>query len=158
LAAKYEARYSIPIICLRPPIVFGHGRKRGTTVWASDFVSLPAQGKPVTLPFPEDDWNSYIYVADLAEQIYQIAVKPMPTYRIYNTGGHTLRAAELVALVKELIPQAEIAFSPDKPYSPFIYRQDDQRIRQELGYPLRPMREAIRHHIEEVRRRQSTRS
>jgi hypothetical protein len=56
-----------------------------------------------------------------------------------------------------LIPQAQIAFSPDKPYSPFIYRQDDQRIRQEVGYLLRPMREAIIDHIEEVRRRQTNR-
>jgi len=63
----------------------------------------------------------------------------------------------VVALVKELIPQAQIAFSPDKPYSPFIYRQDDQRIRQEVGYLLRPMREAIIDHIEEVRRRQTNR-
>jgi len=157
LAAKYEARYSTPIVSLRPPVVFGHGRKRGTTAWASDFASLPAQGKPATLPFPEDDWNSYIYVADLAEQIFQLAVKPSLAHRIYNTGGHTLRATEVVALVKELIPQAQIAFSPDKPYSPFIYRQDDQRIRQEVGYLLRPMREAIIDHIEEVRRRQTNR-
>lgn len=157
LAAKYEARYSTPIVSLRPPVVFGHGRKRGTTAWASDFASLPAQGRPATLPFPEDDWNSYIYVADLAEQIYQLAVKPSLAHRIYNTGGHTLRATEVVALVKELIPQAQIAFSPDKPYSPFIYRQDDQRIRQEVGYLLRPMREAIIDHIEEVRRRQTNR-
>jgi nucleoside-diphosphate-sugar epimerase len=157
LAAKYEARYSIPILSVRPPVVFGHGRKRGTTVWASDFASLPAQGKPVTLPFPEDDWNSYIYVADLAKQIYHLAVKPSLAHRVYNTGGHTLRATELASLVKELIPQAEIAFSPDKPHSPFIYRQDDQRIRQEVGYLLRPMREAILDHIEEACRQQTTR-
>ena len=155
MAAKYEAHYSIPIVPVRPPVVFGHGRKRGTTAWASDFASLPAQGKPATLPFPEDDCNSYIYVADLAEQIYQLAVKPSLAHRIYNTGGHTLRATEVVALVKELIPQAQIVFSPDKPYSPFIYRQDDQRIRQEVGYLLRPMREAVIDHIEEVRRWQT---
>src|SRR5215472_676597 len=31
LAAKYEGRYGTSIISVRPPIVFGHGRKRGTT-------------------------------------------------------------------------------------------------------------------------------
>ncbi len=155
LAGKYEARYGIPIVSVRPPVVFGHGRKRGTTAWASDFASLPAQGLPVTLPFPESDSNSYIYVADLAEEIYQLSAKPSLAYRTYNTGGHTLTAPELAALVRELLPDAQISFSPDKQNSPFIYRMDDQRIRQELGCLLRPMREAIRDHIEEVRRRQS---
>jgi nucleoside-diphosphate-sugar epimerase len=108
----------------------------------------------VTLPFPANDWNCYIYVADLAEQIYRLAVKPSLAFRVYNSGGHTLPAPALVALVRELIPQAEIAFSPDKLNSPFIYRMDDQRIRQELGCLLRPMREAIADHLQEVRRRQ----
>ena len=157
LAAKYEARYGIPIVSVRPPVVFGHGRKRGTTAWASDFASLPAQGQPVTLPFPENDRNSYIYVADLAEEIYKLSVKPALAFRTYNTGGHTVSAPELAAMVRELLPDARISFSPGKPNSPFIYRMDDQRIRQELGCVLRPMREAIRDHIEEVKRRQSRR-
>jgi nucleoside-diphosphate-sugar epimerase len=154
LAAKYEAWYGIPIISIRPPVVFGHGRKRGTTAWASDFASLPALGQPVTLPFPETDCNSYIYVADLAEEIYQLSLKPSPAHRTYNTGGHTLSASELAALVKEMVPGARINFSPEKPHSPFIYRMDDRRIRQEVGWLLRPMREAIKDHIEEVGRRQ----
>lgn len=157
LAAKYEAKYGTLIVSIRPPVVFGHGRKRGTTAWASDFASLPALGQPVTLPFPENDSNSYIYVADLAEQIYQLSVKPSLAYRTYNTGGHTLSAPDLVAMVRELLPGAQINFSPERPNSPFIYRMDDQRIREELGCLLRPMREAIRDHIEETRRRNSLR-
>ncbi len=157
LAAKYEARYGIPIISIRPPVVFGHGRKRGTTAWASDFASLPALGKPVTLPFPENDWNSYIYVADLAEEIYQLSVKPSLAHRTYNSGGHTLSVPALAALVREILPEAQISYSPDRPNSPFIYLMDDGRIRQELGCLLRPMREAIRDHIEEVHRRESRR-
>ena len=60
LAAKYEAKYGTATVSLRVAIAYGPGRRRGTTVWASDFASLPALGKPVTLPFPEDDWNCYI--------------------------------------------------------------------------------------------------
>ena len=157
LAAKYEARYGIPIVSIRPPVVFGHGRKRGTTAWASDFASLPAIGKPATLPFPESDWNSYIYVADLAEEIFQLSIKPTLAYRTYNTGGHTLSAPQVVAMVRELLPDAKISFSPEKPNSPFIYRMDDQRMRQEVGCLLRPMRDAIKAHIEEVHRRESHR-
>jgi nucleoside-diphosphate-sugar epimerase len=155
LAAKYEARTGTSIVSVRPPVVFGHGRKRGTTTWASDFASLPALGLPVTLPFPESDRNAYIYVADLAEEIYQLSVKPSLAYRTYNTGGHTLTARELVAMVRELLPDAQIRFSPDRPNSPFIYRMDDRRIREELGNALRPMRDAIRDQIAEAQRRGS---
>jgi len=66
-----------------------------------------------------------------------------------------LRGAELAALVREVMPQAQIAFSPDKPKSPFIHRMDDGLIRQELGYALRPMSAALADHIDEARRRQS---
>lgn len=155
LAAKYEARYGIPIVSLRVPVVLGHGRKHGTTTWASDFASLPAQGRPVTLPFPEHDQSCCIYVADLAEQIHALAVKPSLAHRIYNSGGHTATARELAALVRTVLPDAQISFRPDKPPSPFISRLDDQRIRQELGCALRPLRQAIIEHIEEARRREA---
>lgn len=150
LAAKYEARYGVPIVSVRAPVVFGHGRKHGTTVWASDFASLPARGQPVKLPFPENDSNCYIYVADLAEQIYQLSTKPSLGFRIYNSGGYTLLASELATLVREVIPEARIAFTSDGSYSLFINQMDDRRIREELGYQLRSMPAAIKEHIEEV--------
>ncbi len=112
LAAKYEERFRTPIISLRVAIVYGAGRKRGTTAWASDFATLPALGKPVTLPFPADDWNCYIYVEDLAEEIYRLFARPTLAHRIYNSGGHTMRAADLAALVREVIPEAQITFTP----------------------------------------------
>ena len=110
LAAKYEARYGTAIISLRAPIVFGAGRTRGTTVWASDFATLPAQGLPVTLPFPAGDMNCYIYVEDLIEQIYRLSLKPALAHRLYNSGGHTVRGSELTALVRTILPQARIEF------------------------------------------------
>jgi UDP-glucose 4-epimerase len=152
LAGKYEAKSATEIVSLRVAIAYGPGRQRGTTVWASDFASLPALGKPVTLPFPEDDWNCYIYVDDVAEQVYRLMTKPALAHRVYNSGGHTLRARELAALVREIVPGADIEFSPAKPYSPFVYRLDDRRIREEVGFSLRPMREGIHDHIEKARR------
>lgn len=95
------------------PRVYGAGRTRGTTVWASDFCSLPAQGLPVTLPFPADDANCYIYVEDLTEQIYLLSLTPALAHRIYNTGGHTAQGSELAALVRAALPSARIEFRDD---------------------------------------------
>lgn len=153
LAAKYEKRFGTEIVCLRAAVVYGAGRKRGTTAWASDFATLPALGKPASLPFPEDDWNCYIYVEDLAEQIYRLLMKPTLRHRIYNSGGHTVRAADLAALVRQVIPEAQFTFSNDQANSPFIYRMDDSRIQAELNLPLHSMADGIRDHVAKVRSR-----
>ncbi len=151
LAAKYEAKSGAEIVCLRIAIVYGPNRKRGTTAWASDFATLPALGQPVALPFPADDRNCYIYVEDAAEEIFLLASQPALAHRVYNSGGHTVRAADLADLVREVIPEAKITFSPDKPCSPFIYRMDESRIRNELKFAMRSMQEGIRDHIARVR-------
>jgi len=132
---------------LRASVVYGTGRKRGTTVWASDVASLPAQGLPVTLPFPAADRNCYIYVEDLVEQIYRLSIKPTFAHRIYNSGGHTVTGAELAALVRAVLPDAQIDFREDLPPSPFICSMDDSRIRQEIGSTMRSMAEGVRAHI-----------
>ncbi len=152
LAAKYEARFGTEIISLRAPIVYGPGRKRGTTAWASDFATLPALGKPVTLPFPAHDLSCFIYVEDLAEQMYRLSEKSTLIHRVYNSGGHTIKASELAALVRQVIPSAEIIFRDDLPMSPFIYRMDDTRIQKELNLSMRSMVDGIKAHIEKVRR------
>ena len=54
--------------------------------------------------------------------------------------------------MREIVPGAEIEFSPEKPHSPFVYRLDDRRIREELGFSLRSMREGVHDHIDKVRR------
>ena len=152
LATKYETRYGTEMAALRAPVVYGAGRKRGTTVWASDFATLPAHGLPAVLPFPSDDINCYIYVEDLAEQICQLSAKPRLAHRVYNAGGHTVRGTELAALVRAVLPGARIEFREDGARSPFIHSMDDARIVTEIGFRMRPMPEGVRDHIAEAAR------
>ena len=152
LAAKFEAKSGTEYVCLRAPVVYGAGRKRGTTAWASDVATLPAQGKSVILPFPSSDRNCYLYVGDLGKQIVALAAKPKLQHRIYNAGGDTLSAAEIAALVQKIVPGAQIAFTETAPPSPFVHRMDDARIRAEIGNLRRPMLEGIQTHVQEARR------
>jgi UDP-glucose 4-epimerase len=152
LAEKYEARFGTEIISLRIAVVYGAGRKRGTTVWASDFVTLPALGRPVTLPFPADDWHCCVYVEDVAEEICRLMTKPRLGHRVFNSGGHTVQAADLASMVQRVIPEARILFSADRPRSPFIYQMDDSRIVRELGFQRRSMIEGIQNHVSYVRK------
>ena len=76
MAQKYVRKHGISIVCTRPPVVFGHGRKRGSLLWAETFVSLPAIGEPVSLPFPAATRDCWVYVDDCAEQLVRLALKP----------------------------------------------------------------------------------
>jgi UDP-glucose 4-epimerase len=44
MARKYVDRYGVSLACVRPPVVFGHGRRHGSVLWAEDFATRPARG------------------------------------------------------------------------------------------------------------------
>src|SRR5262249_13752907 len=99
-----------------------------------------------------DAWHACIYVYALAEEICQLMPKPRLCHRVFNSGGHTVQAADLASMVQQVIPEARISFSADRPRSPFIYQMDDSRIVRELGFQRRSMIEGIRNHVSYVRK------
>ena len=151
MAQKYVKKHGVSIACTRPPVVFGHGRKRGSVLWAEDFATLPAQGKPVTLPFPAHTRDCWIYVDDCAEQLVRLALKPQLGHFAYNNGGESVTAAELAARVRRWLPEAQIAFDESKPTTPLIDRMDGRRLEQEIDFKPRPLAEGVRAHINEAR-------
>ena len=152
MGKKYIAKYGISIACTRPSVVFGYGRKRSSLMWAEDFATLPALGKPVQLPFPEDNKDNFIYVEDCAEQMIQLSFKENLNHYTYNTGSETVSGLQLKNILKELIPSAEISFNNSAEYTPFIDDQDDSRIRKEISFVPRSLKEGIKAHINEARK------
>ena len=151
MAQKYVKQHKVSIACTRPPVVFGHGRKRGSVLWAEDFMSLPAVGKPVALPFPARTRDCWIYVDDCAEQLVRLSLKPELSHFAFNTGGESVTAAELAGLVKRWLPDAQIAFDETKPGTPLIDRMSGQRIQNEIEFTPRPLADGVRAHINEAR-------
>ena len=88
MGRRYVQRYGASIVCTRPPVVFGHGRKRSAVMWAEHFASKPAVGEPVTLPFGAQTRDTWIYKDDCAEQLVRLALKPKLAHFVYNNGGH----------------------------------------------------------------------
>jgi len=151
MARKYVQRHGISLACVRPPVVFGHGRKRGSVLWAEDFATRPAQGLPVTLPFPAATRDVWIYVDDCAEQLVRLALAPRLAHFAYNNGGESVTAAELMAHVRCWLPDAQIAFDEAGPGTPLIDRMDGTRLAKEIGFTPRPLSDGIRAHINEAR-------
>ncbi len=151
VASKYVQRYGISIACLRPPVVFGHGRKRGAVLWSEHYASYPAIGKPVRLPFPAKTRDCWIYKDDCAEQFVRLALKPAISHLAYNCGGECLSGQELAAMVRHWLPDAVIEFEQEKPTTPLVDNTDGSRLAHEIDFQYRPVIDGIRLHINEAR-------
>ncbi len=151
MAQKYAEKHGVSIVATRPPVVFGYGRKRGSVLWAEDFATAPALGRPVTLPFPAATRDTWIYVDDCAEQLVRLALKPSLGHFAYNNGGECVTAEKLAGLVRKWIPGAEIGFEEDNPTTPLIDWQGGERLIREIDFTPRPLAEGIRAHINEAR-------
>jgi UDP-glucose 4-epimerase len=150
MGRRYVQRYGANIVCSRPPVVFGHGRKHSAVMWAEHFASKPAIGEPVTLPFGAQTRDTWIYKDDCAEQLVRLALKPKLAHFAYNNGGHCVTAAQLATIVRKWIPEAHVAFT-DGAGTPLIDHQDGSRLIREIDFVPRPLEEGVRAHINEAR-------
>ena len=151
MAEKYVEKHGISIACARPPIVFGHGRKRGSVLWAEQFVSHPAVGKPVSLPFSAGNRDCWVYVDDCAEQLVRLSLKPQLAHFAYNSSGEAIRASDFARLVREWIPGAKITFDETRASTPLVDDLDGSRLIEEIGFTPRSLKLGILAHINEAR-------
>ncbi len=151
MAEKYVARHGLSIACIRPTVVFGHGRKRGAVLWAESFISLPAIGQPVHLPFPSENRDCWIYVDDCAEQLVRLTLKPQLNHFAYNSGGHSVSAAQVADAVRYWLPEARIDFDQNGSGTPLVEDLDGRRLSEEIGFTPRPLGQGVLAHINEAR-------
>jgi nucleoside-diphosphate-sugar epimerase len=149
MGRRYVERHGASIVCTRPPVVFGHGRKRSAVMWAEHFASKPAIGEPVTLPFGPETRDTWIYKDDCAEQLVRLALKATLAHFAYHNGGHSVTAGELAAIVKKWLPGAQIDFSPGG--TPLIDNQDGNRLMREIDFAPNPLEQGVQAHINEAR-------
>ena len=151
MAQKYVRRHGVSIACVRPAVVFGHGRKRGSVLWAEAFATEPALGRPANLPFSRHSRDTWIYKDDCAEQLVRLAFKPWLSHFAYNNGGASVTGDELAAAVRCWLPDAQFAFDEGKPTTPLIDRQGGARLEAEIGFQPRAFLDGVRAHINEAR-------
>jgi nucleoside-diphosphate-sugar epimerase len=148
MAQKYVQKHRVSIACARPPVLFGHGRKRGAVLWAEQFISL---GKPVSLPFSSDNRDCWVFVDDCAEQLVRLALKPRLAHFAYNSSGHTVRAGDLATLVRHWAPDAEITFDDTKASTLLVDDLDGSRMTEEICFTPRSMKGGVLAHMNEAR-------
>ena len=151
MGRRYVERYAADIVCTRPPVVFGHGRKRSAVMWAEHFASQPAVGETAKLPFGPETRDTWIYKDDCAEQLVRLALKPKLAHFAYNSGGQCVSAAEIAAFVRRWIPDARFEFDTTRAGTPLIDNEDGTRLIREIDFTPRPLELGVRAHINEAR-------
>src|SRR5712691_13340911 len=96
---QYNTHYSMSITGVRPANVTGPDKVRGSVDHVR-LITLPAQGKPVHLP-----WKAMmrlpIHVEDIAEVFVRVLLADAPRYPVYNSGGTPISLGDLAETVQE---------------------------------------------------------
>lgn len=149
-AEFYSEKYGLDFVGLRPTVIYGTGRIRGTSAFASILIENPARGKPVQVPYTADQEHDWMYVKDTADAFVTACFIKKPKHTIFNIGGevHTLR--EATNYVKELIPDADITFG--NATLGWVSKYDTTRASEELGFSSRySLKDGIKDFVNTVR-------
>ena len=149
-AGKYADRYGLDLRGVRICTVFGHGRVTGMTGMIGGLLmSLPAVGKPVSMPFNENEPSPLIHAEDAAEIFVRAALSSELNHRVYISGGHMATIRDMANLVLGYIPDARITMGDQS--VPHIYMVDNSRMLADIGYELAPLSVRVLEHINDAR-------
>lgn len=151
VAHEYNTRLGMSIVSMRIPAVYGPGARVGARG-----VNLPimaaAMSSEVILPYPAVEKQCLAHVEDVAEVGVRLLMLDKPQHDVYEIGGHTLSYGQMADLSKHLNPRAQIVFGPTGLTSDLPYLIDNSRLRQELGFEHRSIRDGYLDTMESVRK------
>jgi len=157
LAAQYAERYDINFTGLRPTLAYGHGGRVPLAVKQySEIVSLPAVGKPFIADTDGTAISSLFTADDIGEitrLLLHAASSPHPAY---NIGGPPTSLKDVAAVVRKYIPEAVIKFGKIPPPADsgkfgIPWRVSSARAKEDFGFSLLSLEEAVRIHINDAR-------
>jgi nucleoside-diphosphate-sugar epimerase len=159
VAQNYFAKYGFDNVGLRPTNVYGAGRSTGATAFVNDLITKPSRDEPAKL---FRSWRGvdldWVYVEDLAEAFISACYVKEPKHRIFNAGSGQLHTIdEALGYVRELIPDAvyeEVNAPFEMTNNPLI---KTLRIREELGFKPRSLKEGVQDTVYKTRRQESSR-
>lgn len=157
LAAQYAGLYGINFSALRPFLGYGHGGMAPPIIKQfSDLVSLPAVGKPFSVEM-DGTLRASLSSADDVAELTRILIKaPSSPHPVYNVGGPPTSMRDVAKAVRRYIPDARIEFGQQPPpgdrgRSSPPWRVSCARAREDLGFSLIPLEEAVLIHINDAR-------
>jgi nucleoside-diphosphate-sugar epimerase len=157
LAGDYASAYGLEAIHIRTCWVYGPGLPRPRV--PKILVDAAVSGRSLHVAGGGDYRVDHTYIDDCVDGILRALDKPAHRFDVYHVAtGEAPSMAEIVAIVKELVPGIDLTIAPG-PYR-FVdgteaVRKgalDVSRARTELGYvPQFPIRKGLHAYIEATR-------
>lgn len=111
LAREQAGRYGISVIHIRTCWVYGPGLPRPRV--PKTLLDAALAGRSLHLAQGGDFRVDHVHVADVADGIVRALDKPDPTFDAYHIAtGEAPSLAEIVAILRELVPGAELSIGP----------------------------------------------
>jgi nucleoside-diphosphate-sugar epimerase len=148
-AREYERRAGLETVGVRPTVVFGPGRERGRSTWASNFVTDPATGGEGHIACRPEQRLNMVYRDDVA-RLFDLALRADAVdHSVYLSGGHTVTARDLADRVESIVG-GTVTCDPSAPEVELPAAVSHERAQGAFGYDLTPLDESIRYHAEAV--------
>ena len=95
-----------------------------------------------------------IHVDDIAEVFARVVLTDKPLHTVYNSGGTPISLGDLADLVRQFLPDAQIAFEHETggKEASGNYMIDNTRLIQEFGLQYLPYRQRVLQIINDTRR------
>ena len=111
LGRSYGERYGLECLNVRTSWVYGPGLPRPRV--PKTLIDAAAQGRPLHLASGADFAVDHTYVDDLVDGILRVLDHPEHPYDAYHiASGEAPTLAEIVAIIEELVPGAELSAGP----------------------------------------------
>lgn len=161
LCWAYHQSYGLDFITIRPSAVYGFGMNY--PIYVKPMVENAVNGRPTRIAHGREFPRDYTHVADVAQLTVLATYHPSEHVqdRVFYgaTGQPLVTAGQVAALVKELVPGADIEIGSDLSAADMVEiryrgRMDITNGRQQLGYEPRfaDIHTGLQEYIETYRR------
>jgi nucleoside-diphosphate-sugar epimerase len=153
MARVYAADAGLPSVGLRPYVVYGPGRDQGLTAGPTVAMQAAARGAPATIGFTGT--AQYDYAPDVARAFVTVASAARSGAAVYNLPGVTASVDDVVAAIRAIVPDAEIAVEGGP--LPFPPELEATGFERDIGrYPRTPLEAGVAATITHFRRGATT--
>lgn len=142
LAHEYNRIFNMEISVVRIPIVYGPGAIYGA-MGCNLIATQGGIGRPVKLPYDQEQKVCLGHVDDGAEVIIRILRAKTVKHDVYHIGGHTTSFRELASMVAELVPGMEVTFTDGSFIHDWPYLIDNSRMKQDIGVQHRSLEQGF---------------
>ena len=149
MAEHYFKHRGVDSIGLRFCLVYGYGRMRGASTFASEMIEKAALGQPCLVDNGDSRVDWY-YVVDAAQLILQALTAPTTPTRVYNTHSDLCTVREAADFLSSNLPDAQLTVKPGSIDA--NWNLDPSVLVQELGFkPRYSLEDGLRDTVYRVR-------